>query len=136
MGDLRLLESVQRRWTKRVDNMKDLDYRSRLKALGQFSVTGRLRRSDMLQCWKIFHGHSTIKPADIFTMAAQSGTRGHAFKLAHTRTQTDIRRRMFAIRCVDAWNSLPVRIVTETNLKVFKSLLAEDMGDTLYDFPD
>jgi hypothetical protein len=43
---------------------------------------------------------------------------------------------MFAIRCVDAWNSLPVRIVTETNLKVFKSLLAEDMGDTLYDFPD
>lgn len=136
VGDLRLLESVQRRWTKRVEHMENLDYRSRLESLRQFSVTGRLRRSEMIQCWKIFHEKSPIKPHDLFTLAPQAGTRGHSFKIGHTRTQTDVRRRMFAIRCVDSWNSLPDHVVTETNLKAFKSALADALGAALYDYPD
>ena len=50
VGDLILLESVQRRWTKRIDGLEDLSYEQRLIELDLFSVKGRLWRSDMLYC--------------------------------------------------------------------------------------
>ena len=135
MGDLRLLESVQRRWTKRVTGMSNLDYPTRLRALRQFSVTGRLLRSDIIQCWKIFHGKCFLNPLDLFTMPPQTTTRGHRFKICHVRTQTDVRKRAFAIRCIERWNSLPDHVVAENDLKRFKGLLADSLGDALYEFP-
>lgn len=133
--DLRRLESVQRRWTKRVTGLGTLDYRSRLQALRQYSVTGRLLRSDIIQYWKIFHEKCSVKPNDVFTMAPQSATRGHRFKLSHVRTQTDVRKRAFSIRRVEIWNSLPDYVVAEPDLKRFKGLLADVLGEALYDYP-
>ena len=135
IGDLRLLESVQRRWTKRVLNLSNLDYQSRLRTLDQYSVTGRLLRNDLIQYWKIFHGKCSVNALDMFTMAPQSATRGHSFKISHVRTQTDVRRRAFAVRCIEEWNSLPDHVVSETDLKSFKGLLADSLGDKLYNFP-
>ena len=54
LGDLRLLESVQRRWTKHIDGLVDLAQADHLKALNLHSVQSRLLRAD-LKCWKIFH---------------------------------------------------------------------------------
>ena len=121
-GDIRLLESVQRRWTKRVSNMSNLDYGSRLRALDQFSVHGRLLRADMIQCWKMFHEKCSIPHADLFTLAPQSGTRGHRYKLSHEHAQTDIRQRSFSTCCVEMWNSLPDSVVGEGNYIKFKGL--------------
>ena len=130
--DLRILESIQRRWTKRIDGMSHLEYQSRLLALNQYSVQGRLVRSDMIQCWKIFHGKCSISPTDLFTMAPQSGTRGHRYKLSHIRAATDVRKRAFAIRCVGPWNALPDEVVSEENICSFKKKLADVLGDTLF----
>ena len=134
IGDLRVLESVQRRWTKRVSNLSNLDYQSRLRALNQFSVQGRLLRADIIQYWKIFHGKCSVAPADLFVMSPQFGIRGHRFKIAHVRAQTDVRSRSFSIRCVERWNRLPEQVVSEDNLDLFKTLLADALGETLYDF--
>ena len=60
--DLRVLESVQCRWTKRVSGMSGLDYRTRLQLLNQYSVQGRLLRGDMIQFWKMFHSKCSIVP--------------------------------------------------------------------------
>lgn len=133
--DLRVLESVQRRWTKRVAGMSGLDYRTRLQSLNQFSVQGRLLRSDMIQCWKIFHGKCSITPDSLFTMAPPSGTRGHRFKVSHIRAATDVRKRAFAARCVRPWNALPDSVVSEGNLSVFKKNLANALGEKLFEYP-
>jgi len=135
IGDLRVLESVQRRWTKRVSNLSNVDYQSRLRALNQFSVQGRLLRADLIQYWKIFHGKCCVAPADLFVMSPQSGIRGHRFKIAHVRAQTDVRSRSFSTRCVERWNGLPDQVVSEDDLDSFKNLLAGALGETLYNFP-
>ncbi len=83
IGDLMVLESVQRRWTKHISTVAHLQYHDRLKSLKLFSIYGRLLRSDMIKCWKIFHGESTISPTDLFTMPTLLHTRGHQFKVAH-----------------------------------------------------
>lgn len=69
-GDLRILESVQRRWTKRILGMSNLDYQCRLRALDLYSVQGRLLRADIIQCWKVFHGKCSVSPTDIFVPAS------------------------------------------------------------------
>ena len=125
MGDMRLLEGVQRRWTKRVSNLSNLDYRSRLEVLNQYSVAGRLLRNDLIQYWKICHGKSPVRPLDLFTLAPPSATRGHRYKISLVRTQTDVRSRAFAVRHINLWNSLPDQLVSETDLKTFKSMLAD-----------
>ena len=131
-GDLDLLESVQRRWTKRVTGLDTLDYGARLRALNQYSIQGRLLRADLIQYWKVFHAKCSIEASDLFPAAPQSSTRGHRFKIGHTRAETDIRLRSFSMRSVNRWNALPDRVVAEPNIGTFKVLLAESLGKALY----
>ena len=134
LGDLKLLESVQRRWTKQIENVRNLEYGDRLRALNLYSVQGRLIRADLIQYWKIFNGKSCITTTDMFQVAPQSGTRGHCHKIFMPSACTDVRKRFFNVRCVPAWNSLPQHVVTAPNLPVFKKLLAETLGDVMFEF--
>ena len=59
-GDLRLLESVQRRWTKQIESLEGLEYGDRLRALNLYSLQGRLIRADLIRYWKIFNGKSFV----------------------------------------------------------------------------
>ena len=135
IGDQRVLESVQRRWTKHIDTVSHLDYDARLKTLDMYSVSGRLLRADMICCWKIFNDKSCIAPDSLFSPAPVGNTRGHPYKVGHVRAQTDVRRRSFSIRCVDQWNRLPANVVLEQNYKSFKQKLAMALGNELYWYP-
>lgn len=133
--DVRLLESVQRRWTKKIEGLQDMDYGSRLRALDLFSVQGRLLRADLIQYWRILNGKSVIEPDDLFLrFPASSRTRGHRLKISHRRTQTEARRRFFSFRHVDEWNCLPEAVVMSLSLSSFKSSLALTLGDKLFRF--
>ena len=78
--DLTLLESVQRRWTKLITGCEGMSYEQRLKTLDLYSVKGRLLRADLIKCWKIFNGMSSITPTELFSMApARDITKGHKF---------------------------------------------------------
>ena len=132
LGDLRLLESVQRRWTKQVSNLSHLSYLERLKSLNLFSIRGRLLRSDLILCYKIFHDLSPIKPLDIFELTPREiRTRGHSFKIFHPRPATEARKRFFSCRIIRHWNSLPRFVVEAPTLAQFKTKLLQALGDDL-----
>lgn len=84
ISDLRLLESVQRRWTKQMEGMSELSYSERLAVLNLYSVKGRLLRADMIKCWTRLHHKSSIHPEDLLALAPAVGTCGHRFKLANS----------------------------------------------------
>ena len=130
--DLRLLENVQRRWTKRIDGLKMLSYADRLHALKLYSVQGRLLRADLIQCWKIFNGKSCIAPNELFDLPPQTRTRGHCHKMFQPSTRTDVRKRFFAVRCIQVWNDLPAFAVCAPNLSNFKGKLETCLHDKLY----
>jgi hypothetical protein len=135
IGDLRLLESVQRRWTKNVEGLADMDYASRLRHLGLFSIKGRLMRSDLIKCWKIVRQwNGEVDFGGIFQFAPDRRTRGHVYKLLMPACATDIKRRMFGARCVQQWNSLPGFVVESDCLTTFKRLLVGVLGDALFEF--
>ena len=51
--DMEAIETVQRRATKLVPELRNVDYSQRLKILKLPSMQYRLRRSDMIQVYKI-----------------------------------------------------------------------------------
>ena len=127
-----MLESVQRHWTKQVFGMHTMGYEERLRALDQYSIQGRLLRADLIYYWKVFHGKCAVVPTDLFTLSEHCVTRGHRFKVELPRTQTDFRKRSLSVRCIMAWNRLPEEVVSTSDLSVFKSRLADCLGDALY----
>ena len=135
LGDLRTLERVQRRWTKRINGLENLPYSDRLLHLNLFSVQGRLLRADMICTWKIFSGMCAISPEQIFTRDL-STRRGHSRKLFLPRTNKYIRKRFFSIRVIHPWNSLSEEAVSASSLTQFKFFLHRDLGQRLYEYAD
>ena len=134
IGDLKLLESVQRRWTKAIEGLENLDYGARLRALNFFSVKGRLIRHDLIKFWQIFHSLNALSPNDLFTLSTYTATRGHPFKISISRCRLDLRKRFFNFRHVNLWNSLPSSIVSLEDLVSCKTALSLHLGDLLFDF--
>jgi hypothetical protein len=132
-GDCRLLESIQRRWTKNIDGLFDVNYGSRLRNLDLFSVKGRLLRADLIKYWRILHGESEDLQG-MFAFAPRVGTRGHLLKLAFPPSSSDVRSRSFSVRCVGMWNSLPAEIVQLTDITRYKQALADLMYDEFLEF--
>ena len=81
MGDVKLLERIQGRWTKAVSGMEELPYDERLNKLKLYSFKGRLVRVDMILMWKIFNEKIAIKIHDLFALSPLNSTRGHRLSL-------------------------------------------------------
>lgn len=125
---------MQRRWTKHIQGLEDLPYHDRLSALDLFSVRGRLLRADLIECWKIMHGYASFDYQKLFQCAPDARTRGHAYKLAHTRSFLECRRRFFSHRVVATWNSLPPSVAELDDIGCFKSALKSVLGAKLYEY--
>ena len=132
LGDLRKLESVQRRWTKQVAGLSEQPYESRLRHLGLFSVEGRLLRADLIKLWKAFHADIDVGLSGIFERQGHSSTRGHQFKLSIPLCHSDLRRKFFNVRRVIVWNGLPPDVVGAESLERFKASLDGLLADLFY----
>ena len=54
MGDMKLLERIQRKWSRAISGISDMLNDERLIHLDLYSVKGRLLRAEMIYVWKIF----------------------------------------------------------------------------------
>ena len=133
VGDSKLLESAQRRWTKQIDGLGNLSYHDRLVRLNLFSVKGRRLRADLIKYWQIMH-EGSADLLDMFSFAPDVGTRGHRYKLVLPLCTLDARSRSFSVRCVNRWNSLPSYVVEMTTVAEFKRALYELLYDDLLDY--
>ena len=123
---------MQRRWTKQVDGLSQMDYASRLRTLNLYSISGRLLRSDLVKVWKAFHPVVDVDMRDLFELRYDDRTRGHSFKLSIPRCNTELKRQFLSTRCVQAWNNLPADVVECECFRTFKRALDEELGDRLY----
>ena len=135
LGDVRLLESVQRRWTREIGRLRERSYGERLKLLGLHSVHGRMVRLELIKIWKCLRGNSHTEMNSLFERAQYAGTRGHSCKLAIPVSRTELGRRRFGARreVVELWNSLPGSAMEVSTVESFKRILDQHLGDKLYD---
>ena len=101
VGDIRKLESVQRRWTRQIVGLEGLDYPARLRRVGLYSIAGRMLRADIVKVWKVLRGVCCEGLRDLFDFRVHSATRGHEYKLAVPRCRSELKRR-FSL-CLHFW---------------------------------
>ncbi len=118
-----ILESVQRRATKILPNLKHLSYSQRLVKLKLPTLTYRRLRGDMIETFKIMHEYYDSACAPELKKAIYSSTRGHSLKLFKNFAKKPIRHNYFTSRIVDTWNSLPADVVNAPSVNAFKNRL-------------
>jgi Reverse transcriptase (RNA-dependent DNA polymerase)/Endonuclease-reverse transcriptase len=117
---INLIESVQRKFTKRLPGCEQLDYKTRLTRLNLESLELRRLHLDLICVYKILFGIIDIDATNLFTLSSTShNTRGHAFKLTGTHCRINIRQHFFAERIVNPWNSLIAKPEDFSDLKSF-----------------
>ena len=132
---IRALERVQRRATRMVASLRNLPYEDRLRALRLPSLMYRMRRGDMIEVYKRFHGGYD----DEFPWLQLDGgdrTRNHGYKLKKIRVQSRQKRKSFSVRVVNDWNSLPPEVVNAPTMNAFKDRLDRHWADHLYEHLD
>ena len=79
--DIELIESVRRRFTKRLPDFNILPYAERLKRLDLPSLELRRLHADLIFCYKIVLSLTDLQVGELFETATLSTTRGHNHKL-------------------------------------------------------
>jgi len=121
--DIDMIERVQRRATKLVDGLKDVNYWDRLEATSLISLEKRRIRGDLIQVFKIMKGIDKIDYKKFFEVSTSGRTRGHSLKLLKKRSNGELRRNFFSQRVVDVWNGLPQYVVDADSVNCFKNRL-------------
>ena len=86
-----------------------------------YSIKGCLLRIDLIQIWKAFHKVIDVRLSDIFEYARNTHTRSHANKLSISMWRKDVKKRYFAVRCVNIWFSIPAKTVASKKIETFKA---------------
>ena len=105
--DIRAIESVQRRFSKKLWGTRNLTYEQRLERLGLDRLDVRRIRADLMLTYKILFGHLRVDSSQFFIASDDKRTRGHNYKLRVPIAKTDARKHFFSCRVVKIWNELP-----------------------------
>ena len=132
--DAKTVEKVQKRATKSIPTLKQLDYTDRLRKLNLPSLQHRRRRGDMIYAYKIMMEKVKIKANDIFKRTNRT-LRGHDFKIQKKKAIKVPSMNVFSNRIVNDWNILPRKIVSATTTNGFKNALDEYWKEEMFQTP-
>ena len=136
---IQMIENIQRRGTKLVPELVNINYTDRLKKLNLPTLKYRRKRGDLIQVFKILNGHYDINWEDFFTLDTNRThklqyKRSHlSKKLVEHRALTSLRQKSFCYRVVDHWNNLTEEIVTSKAVTSFKTLLDKHLVNERFD---
>lgn len=122
--NIKMLESVQRHFTKRIPQFfrTNYSYEERLKLLQLETLDQRRQKLDLCKTYKIIYGHSDLDARNFFDLTINNNqTRTNGLKIRPEKCRYNKRKYFFSNRVTNAWNKLPRAVVTAHNVALFKS---------------
>ena len=107
LGHIRILEGVQRRFTRKIQELMSLTYEARFKRLTLITLETRRIRGDLIEVYRILNGLEKINPDSLFKRSRYTNIRCHTMKLEKKPVHLDIRQYFFTQIVLDYWNVLP-----------------------------
>ena len=125
VASIALIESVQRRFTKRIDGFYNYTYEERLQRLNLPSL--KIRRDNLTLCfvYKVLHKMLNVNAEDVGLQLSCANTRSVGIKLFVHRPLCSLFKTSFIYRSTALWNALPFNILNARNIIHFKKLLSE-----------
>lgn len=120
-GDIKLLESIQRRATRLPTAFKNVSYNERLQRLGIPSLENRRRRGDLINMFRCVTSNFNCDMSDLYVLNVDNRLRGHKFKLCREKFKKNVRANFLTNRVFSDWNSLPSNVINATSINIFKN---------------
>ena len=114
------LERIQRRATKIIPELRDLNYENRLFQCLTTLETRRLRE-DQIEVFKIVNGYEELDRYVFFKLKEGSRTRGHKATLVKEQCRLDMRKYSFSQRVINEWIKPPNDCVNASSVNMFKN---------------
>ena len=128
-----MIETIQRRFTKRISGCKDLSYEERLRHLGLPSLEYRRMRGNMIEVYKILHEiYDPRTTNSLLTLSAETKTRGHSLKVEKKFVNTRSFKCFFTNRIITLWNKLPAECVNAPTVNAFKNRLDRIYSEKMF----
>ena len=125
--DIELLERVQKRATRMIEECKGKTYQQRMDVCNLTTLETRRIRADLIEVYKILKGKEGVDKGGLFIMADNNNrkmvTRGHSMKLYQRQINTDIGKFSFSNRVVHEWNILTEEMIQVNSVDTFKGRL-------------
>ena len=125
--DINRLESIQRRMTKMIHGIRNLNYKDRLKRLQLHSLERRRVRGDLIEVFKWIKGFNKGDINKVLLVSTSNRTISNGYKLEKFRFRKEIGKNWFTNRVVDEWNRLSGHVVSAKSIDCFKKRLDEFM---------
>ena len=120
---IKLLESIQRHFTRYIIGTKNLSYEERMKLLKLPSLEFRRLRGDLIEVFKICHNlYDPITTKSLLTIN-NSNTRSHNYKLVKPRVNSSQFMIFLTNRIINLWNNLPKEAVNAGSVNIFKNCI-------------
>lgn len=123
------IESVQRRATILVPEIKHMSYPDRLKKLNLPTLAYRRTRGELIEVFKIINSVYDNKVTENLLSKRDTNVnmqlRGHEHTLETKRIYNPKVKNFFSNRVVKLWNTLPYSIISVDSLNIFKNRLDE-----------
>ena len=126
LKDIKLIESVQKNFTKKLPNLqgKEYTYLTRLKILNLDTLELRRLKFDLILLYKIIYGYTDLQPNSFFSFSTNPcGTRTNGLKINHVKFRSLLKGSFFFSRVIKIWNSLPHSVVTAFDVHDFRHQL-------------
>ena len=105
IGDIDLLESVQRQFSRSLMGGRDIPYRDRLLTLSLQPLEIRRIHGDLILLARVINGSTSLEFSQFFQLSTRP-SRGHTYKLRTPYARTDTRKYFWCNRVVAPWNAL------------------------------
>lgn len=92
----------------------------RLRKLGLSNYEKRRLRGDLVAPCSFLSRENGEGGADLCSIITDDRIQGNGTKLHHRRFRLDIRKKLFTVRVVKNWNSLPRDVIDASSSSVFK----------------
>ena len=119
--DIKMIESVLRKFTKRIPSLKELPYKERLRVLNMHSLEYIRLHSALIFMYSVLNDLTPLKKGDFFDLSA-----GNSRQILKVKTcNHDFRKHFWAFKNVNVYNALPGQITSSPTCAVFKRKLAQ-----------
>jgi len=120
LGQIEMIEKIQKRATKMLRECQDMTYIERLKYLNMTTLKFRRIRGDLIILFNVCsQGINNSGPT--FQFVEDSRTRGHNRRLIRPNFKINLRKYFFSCRVIPIWNSLPIEVVNAKCINEFKN---------------
>lgn len=126
VANINKIESVQRRFTKRLLGFKNLPYFTRLDLVNAETLEFRRLILDLTMVFKVLNEIVFVDGSSLFQLQAPVYcTRGHDMRIQKQFCRVNSRAHNFNCRVVSAWNSLPITVIKSPSVYAFKRLVRQ-----------